>query len=125
MQTGGAELPLLLGPVLGVATVDRIPQSLSDNKSAAVSHRTAPPLPLPRIQHIQTVVTTTFCSDIAGILNISAGMSGQCNGLTVRRQESLDATQLMSLRAYGRAEVQLHSILASTLDNFVPDKNLV
>jgi len=37
----------------------------------------------------------------------------------------LDATQLMSLRAYGRAEVQLHSILASTLDNFVPDKNLV
>jgi len=32
---------------------------------------------------------------------------------------------MLSLRAYGRAEVQLHTLLASALDHFVPDKNLV
>jgi hypothetical protein len=115
VQTGGAEPPLLLGPALGVATV-------GDTKSVAVSHP-SPPANIPA--HTGTIVTTTLCY-IAGILNIRAGMTGQCNGLTVRRQESLDATQLMlSLRAYGRAEVQLYPILASTLDSFVPDKSLL
>ena len=37
--------------------------------------------------------------------------------------KSLDATKVMLfLIAYGRAEVQLHSLLVSELDRFVPDK---
>ena len=31
----------------------------------------------------------------------------------------------MCLNAYGRAEVQIHSRLASAIDHFVPDKSLV
>jgi hypothetical protein len=41
LQTVGAELPLLRVPTLCLVAVDRIPQSLCDTKSAAVSHPAA------------------------------------------------------------------------------------
>ena len=48
VHTGGAETPLLLVPVLGLATVDRILQSLGDTKSDAGSRSNLPP-PTPAV----------------------------------------------------------------------------
>ena len=81
MQTGGAKPPLLLGPALGLAAVDIIPQSLSDTKSAAVSHLNPPAVSAISPAHTDTMFTTTLFSHIAGILNTRVGMSARVRTL--------------------------------------------
>ena len=64
-----------------------------------------------------TMATPNLCSPIAHILTMRAGMSGQCKG-----SPSVPGYyKVMCRRAYGRAEVQLHWLLASALDRFVPE----
>ena len=66
---------MLFGPALGLAAVDIIPQSLSDTKSAAVSHLNPPAVSAISPAHTDTMFTTTLFSHIAGILNTRVGMS--------------------------------------------------
>jgi len=68
---------MLFGPALGLAAVDIIPQSLSDTKSAAVSHLNPPAVSAISPAHTDTMFTTTLFSHIAGILNTRVGKSAR------------------------------------------------
>ena len=121
MQTGGAEPQLLLFFALGQSPVNRIPsRSVTLNLP---QYRTAHPPYSPA--HTDTMFTTTLCCHIAGIL-IRVQECLAVQRVASAPPKSLDATNvILFMRENGRAEEQLHSLLVSALDRFVPDKNLV